>query len=98
MVPSEIKPMNFSDALLSLESGHKLTRKGWNGKGMWVRKIDLYTDKQFQVKEIDPCEGTIMPTLALKSANNELIFGWRPTTPDMFANDWELVVDVMEGY
>jgi len=28
--------MNFGDALLALKSGSKVSRAGWNGKGMWL--------------------------------------------------------------
>jgi hypothetical protein len=46
---------NFSDALLAVQDGAKIQRVGWNGKGMWVRRIDLYSDKEFRVREIIPC-------------------------------------------
>ena len=28
--------MNFGEALEALKNGHKVQRKGWNGKGMWL--------------------------------------------------------------
>lgn len=28
--------MNFSDCLYMLKQGYRMTRKGWNGKGMFV--------------------------------------------------------------
>lgn len=27
---------NFGQAIEMLKAGHKVTRKGWNGKGMWL--------------------------------------------------------------
>ncbi len=28
--------MDFGDAIRALKNGHKVTREGWNGKGMWL--------------------------------------------------------------
>lgn len=78
--------MNFSEALNSLKTGEKITRRGWNGKG-------LYIEAQF------PDENSKMgnPYLyidarALGGERNP----WAPSQTDLFGEDWE-VVEVKEG-
>lgn len=82
--------MNFGEATAAAKSGAKIQRKGWNGKGMWVRYVDLYSDKEFQVREIEPCEGTWLPFLVMKTVGNQLI-PWLASQTDVLAEDWEVV-------
>ena len=44
--------MSFGDALLMLEQGKKVSRSGWNGKGMWLVLI-------IGASNITPNEGSI---------------------------------------
>jgi len=83
--------MDFSTALVWMRiNGCRLTRSGWNGKGMWIRMIDLYTDAEFRVHETNPCEGTWSPFLVMKTVDNALV-PWNPTAADLNAKDWNLV-------
>lgn len=69
--------MNFSHALDLLKSGHKLARKGWNGKGMY---IELY---QSQKPEY-------LPWLRMYTVDQKFV-PWLASQTDLLANDWELV-------
>lgn len=79
---------DFAWAIRRIKNGKKCYRTGWNGKGMWIRYINLDTDKEFRIQEIDPCEGTWMPFIAMKTTDNKLI-PWLASQTDMLASDWE---------
>ena len=77
----------FSDAIKYLKRGLKLERKGWNGKGQYVRLVDPYNDKAFQVFEKEELDGTLYPYFALKNAQNGFV-PWVPSIGDLLAEDW----------
>lgn len=78
---------SFSEAVKYLRRGMKISRKGWNGKGQYVRMVDPYNDTAFQVIEKADIDGTLYPYLALKNAQNGFI-PWVPSTGDLLADDW----------
>lgn len=82
----------FEAALSAVKKGAKISRSGWNGKGMWVRLVDLYGDKQFAVTEKPGSEGTWLPLLAMKTANGKLV-PWLASQTDLLAADWEIAFD-----
>ena len=82
--------INFGQALEALKQGSKVARNGWTAL-KWVRHINFVTDNEFTIMEHNPCEGTVVPTFAKLSSNNELELGWRPSTSDMLAEDWCIV-------
>lgn len=84
---------NFSDALLAAQYGSKIQRAGWNGKGLWVRKIDLYTDNEFRVREINPCVGTFMPFFVIFDPATGKLNTWVPSVSDLQADDWIILAD-----
>jgi hypothetical protein len=74
--------MNLTDfgwAIRQLKDGFKVTREGWNGKGMWLA-LQL------------PDEYSKMgrPYIYMKDAQN-LNVPWLASQTDMLAEDWELV-------
>jgi len=81
--------MTFGEAVEKMKAGERMTRKGWNGRGMWVRHVDLYSDPEFRVREINPCEGTWLPFLVMKTVGNQLI-PWLASQTDVLADDWEV--------
>ena len=82
--------MNFGQAIESMTVGCRVARSGWNGKGMWIRWIDLYTDRVHRVNELEPCDDTWMPFLLMKTVDNKLV-PWLASQTDMLAEDWEIV-------
>lgn len=89
-----IAAMNFGHALLALKQGHRVARKGWNGKGMFVFMV---AGSQFEVNR-EPLasilgigtEVTYRPHLDMKDAQGE-IGVWTPSQIDLFADDWFIV-------
>ena len=80
----------FGWAISRLKQGKKVTRKGWNGKGMYLIQFtdnDLglelfqYLTIKFEVKDIPPF-------IVMKTAQQTLQFGWLASQADMLATDW----------
>lgn len=68
--------MNFGNALAALRSGKRVTRSGWNGRGMF---IELQTpDEHSKMRKpyiyVSPIDGELVPWVASQS--------------DLLANDW----------
>lgn len=78
--------MNFEFALDSMKKGKRMCRSGWNGKDMWVVKVDDWT---VDVILSGAVEGLLpKPFLAMKTADNNFVT-WTPSQTDLFAEDWE---------
>lgn len=90
-----MKAMNFGQAIEALKGGLRVARAGWNGKGMWLRLVQPYTDRFFKTTElplpadsIDP--GTLLPWIGMKTADNGFV-PWLASQTDMLAEDWSIM-------
>lgn len=72
------REMNFGEAIENLKHGLKVTRRGWNGKGMWLA---------LQV----PDRGSKMslPYIYMRTAQGDLV-PWLASQTDMLAEDWRI--------
>jgi Protein of unknown function (DUF2829) len=70
---------DFGEALDRLRAGQKVTRPGWNGKGMWLA---------LQVP--DAHSKMTLPYIYMKTADNQLV-PWLASQTDILATDWMLV-------
>jgi hypothetical protein len=71
--------MTFGEALVCIKEGRKVTRKGWNGKGMFIFLV-FYT------------EGTEIKYLAhidMKTADGQVV-PWVASQTDLLAEDWQV--------
>jgi len=71
--------MNFGQAIEKLKEGKKVARKGWNGKGMWIR-IQVPTEKSKMT----------LPYIYMKTADDNLV-PWLASQTDILAEDWKIV-------
>lgn len=86
--------MDFGHALAALKAGNKVSREGWNGKGMF---LFLVPGSTFQVNRppllgIYP-EGTEINYHAhvdMKTAQGDVV-PWLCSQTDMLADDWGVV-------
>lgn len=84
---------DFSIALNALRSGHRVSRKGWNGKNMFLFLVDGST---FEVNRppllgIYP-EGWLIeyqPHIDMKTAQDTVV-PWFASQSDVLAEDWQL--------
>lgn len=80
----EVNPMppimfDMGEAIRRLKEGRLVTRKGWNGKGMYVFLV--------------PGEGRMLPYLCMSTVSGNLV-PWMISQTDALAMDWyEVVVD-----
>lgn len=95
--------MNFGEAIAALKAGKRVTRKGWNGKGMflWLKpqaviKSDWCKDPL--LKEL--CDANGGEILALgticmythdSTGSKAILTGWLASQSDMLCEDWEIV-------
>lgn len=73
--------MDFSLALKLLQGGSRVTREGWNGKGMWL-KLQLP----------DANSKMSLPYIYMRTACGNNV-PWLVSQTDLLANDWALYED-----
>jgi hypothetical protein len=82
--------MNFSQALDECKSGKRISRSGWNGKGMWLRFVP--TESWHCVSKLDAPENLrLLPWIGMKTADGGFV-PWLASQTDILADDWGVVV------
>jgi hypothetical protein len=83
--------VNFGVAIEALKTGKKVTRKGWNGSGMFLYLVPGSTFKVNREPLLSIYEeGTEInyrPHIDLKTADGS-IATWSPSGSDALAEDW----------
>lgn len=78
------KTYSFIEALHAINGGRRVSRVGWNGKGMYIFLIQnwTYTDgKQDNYPNL--------PFIAMKTADNQVV-PWLASQTDLLAEDWTI--------
>lgn len=91
--------MNFGQAIEALKKGHKVARKGWNGRGMflWLKpaatiKAEWCKDPRLKcLAEQNGGEIEALGTICMLTAQNEILTGWLASQSDMLSDDWMIV-------
>lgn len=95
-----IDGMTFGQAIEAMKQGKKVSRRGWNGKGMyiWVMPGSTITNCPNiidpHLKDIsDANQGTVTFTgsVRMKTATGEVLTGWLASQTDMLSEDWTIV-------
>ena len=71
--------MNFGDAISALKEGKRVSRTGWNGKGMWL-----------ELQRPDAHSKMTLPYIYMKTAQDACV-PWLASQTDMLAEDWEIM-------
>lgn len=84
---------DFGTALLLLKEGHKVSRKGWNGKGMFLYYVPdaSYPSRTEIAKEM----GETVPYqayIAMKTVDNTIV-PWVASQTDILSEDWVILDD-----
>lgn len=100
-ITKPVKLFNFATALVLLQGGAKITRSGWNGKGMWLsiscpesKEVDadnFWSPHNAEFARNNGGKATVAPCITFKNAQDEIVMGWLPSSGDLFANDWMVV-------
>lgn len=83
--------MDFGEALAALKAGKRVTRPGWNGKGMWLALIPgdgwhLRGNSLFQCM----ADGDhFKPWIGMHTADAGFV-PWLASQTDVLAEDWEV--------
>jgi hypothetical protein len=85
---------NFSNALLHLKQGGKVSRAGWNGKGMFLFLVPGSTFKVSRAPLLGVYpEGTQInyrSHIDMKTVDGEVV-PWVASQSDILSEDWELL-------
>lgn len=96
--------LKFGEAIEHLKAGGKVTRTGWNGKGMWlslsghdassrmVDAEDFWNDNNAAFAQSRGGKAEVLPCLTMKTADDRILMGWLASQSDMLAEDWEIVL------
>lgn len=83
--------MDFGVALMNLKDGHRVARKGWNGKGQY---LELATDISYTsaAGEIVNCDHAAIGNKAIAFVGTSGVqMGWLASQADMLAEDWVIL-------
>lgn len=94
--------MDFGDAIRAMKDGKKVARSGWNGKNMWlslscngsrtIHADSFWSPHNAEFARSQPGEcATVLPSITMKTATDEILMGWLASQTDMLSEDWEIV-------
>ena len=90
--------VGLGHAVEMMEQGYKVSRMGWNGKGMWViynpgsqgETHAMFEGSVYKQHGVDECE--ILPHFDMYTVNAEgrraMLPGWLASQTDLAAKDW----------
>lgn len=86
--------MLFGGALTVLRAGGKITRKGWNGKGMFIYLVPAasYAAQTEVAKKTFGEEVPYKAYIAFKTVSGTVV-PWVASQTDLLANDWQVAVE-----
>ncbi len=101
-VSREIDRMTFGMAIEAMKKGHKVARKGWNGKGMWlciplcdgpkeIPAADIWGKPNAEYAKQNGGKAKVVPYITMKAADGSIVMGWLASQTDMLSDDWVLV-------
>lgn len=93
------KGLNFGQAIEALKSGRRVSRAGWNGKGMYLWLLPAFQvpaawckePRLMKLAETNGGSVDCLPSIRMKTADNKVLTGWLASQTDMLAEDWEIL-------
>ena len=88
---------DFGMALEALKRGKAVSRKGWNGKGMFLTlqngsEVEGNNMRNEPAKNYyGDCKAKICPHIDMKAADGSYVVGWIASQTDMLAEDWDII-------
>ncbi len=93
--------LSYGEALEALKDGKKVSRQGWNGKGMFVFQRPGDTLPKDIIPKVKSLPKSVkeylvdqdrdiqfLPYLCMWSADKKVVNGWLASQTDMLSNDW----------
>lgn len=84
--------LSFGAALVALKAGMRVTRAGWNGKGMWLYYVPA-ASYPAQTEAARAAFGDMVPYrayIAMKTAQGDVV-PWLASQSDVLEDDWMVV-------
>ena len=88
---------NFGDALSMLRAGQRVTRQGWNGRGMWlilIKGSTLTVEAERTLGQAAPDmvgqKVDYRPHIDMKTVDGSIV-PWVASQSDLLAEDWYAV-------
>ena len=89
----------FDSAIFLLKKGHKLARKGWNGKDMWIsvskgsviEAAKFWNPHNARFAKEQGGSAEVLDSITMKTADGKILMGWLASMSDMLADDWCVV-------
>jgi len=90
--------MNFGQAVDLLRNGHRVSRDGWNGKGMWLCLMPATVIPEGLVngrtkKFVPNGDLHVGGYVVMMTAQGVWQPGWLASQADMLADDWAVLPD-----
>lgn len=90
---------DFGWAIRHLKNGRRVTRSGWNGRGMYLWLLPAAMVKsewcrEPHLKEVAETNGgeiECLGSIRMMTADQKVLTGWLASQTDMLAEDWEVV-------
>jgi hypothetical protein len=91
--------LSFGLAIEAMKTGQRVSRKGWNGKDMYLwlmpeAEVKAEWCKEPHLKELAEGNGgsiSALGTIRMKTADNKILTGWLASQTDMLSTDWFIV-------
>ena len=88
--------MNFGQAIEALKAGKRVSRSGWNGKGMWLALMPSTIIPEASVNErtkpfVPSGDLRVGAYIVMWTADGTWQPGWLASQADMLAEDWEVL-------
>ena len=89
----DLNAADFSDALMWLKEGKRVSRSGWNGKGMFLLLI-AGGAWGFEC-DVEGVDGHVASAfICMKTADNKLV-PWFASQTDLLSTDWQIYEEVV---
>lgn len=101
-IDSDRVDMTFGEAIEALKKGYRVSRQGWNGKGMFLFLHERMECESVEgpenvyiktLNELKERNGSVkfVPVICMKAANDEVVVGWLASQTDMLSDDWTII-------
>lgn len=93
-----MESLNFGQALEALKTGKRISRKGWNGKGMFLfllpagnvptRAIHDPALREVIEQEVGGDSFDALGSIRMFTADKKILTGWLASQTDILSEDW----------
>lgn len=83
--------MDFSEALMYLKMGKRITRLNWNGKGQYIELASNISYKNSNNEIINADHETMGNQAIVFNGSSGIQVGWLASQADILSDDWVLI-------